>query len=328
MVGGRVRHPEILADLHAQHQLRHLPAGEEELRAHGYGLAAERDGLHVRRGRCEVALFVKFAVVGNVDLGDQAEDASVLAEGRAVVEAAAHGHRQTHRRHQVLAPGGLQHGAQGRLGAPQQSRLQKEIAAGVGCQPQLRKHQNLYAPRRRLLDEGSRGLGVVDAVGHRHFRRGHGHGDKSISHSHSSRAVRPKLSFRSRFDFPQPCGHRARTLEGAVGVAAVRLPAVAGPLQQYGSRLIGAAAVARYHIFFFHLEASFPAAAPRCFLYYNRQSSPCPLANRPKGFRGGGTALPFRRGSPQGCVVYDRLCGSAGGRFIKTPVDSQRNPPV
>ena len=208
MVGRRVRHPEILADLHAQDQLGDIPAGEEELRPQGHGLAAEGHRHGLRRGRGKVAFFVELAVVGYMDLGHQAENSAVLTQGRAVVEAAARRHRQAHRRHQVLALGCLQHRLQGRFRAPEQGGLQKEVAAGVGRQPQLRQHQYFDAPVRGLGNQIRGRLGIVGAVGHGDLRRGHGYGDKTISHRHSSRAVWPPAAFWPSCASPPPWGSR------------------------------------------------------------------------------------------------------------------------
>ena len=56
--------------VHPQHQLRQRPAGEHQPRAKGHRrLSAQADAAHLRRCRCEVALFIRFPVMGSSVLG-------------------------------------------------------------------------------------------------------------------------------------------------------------------------------------------------------------------------------------------------------------------
>ena len=182
-VGRGIGHPEILADLHAQHEVGEFPAGEEQLGAEGHRLAAEHDFQGFRRGGGKVALFVELAVVGHVHLGYHAENLAIVQDGRAVIKGLLHGHGQSYGHQQLLAPGGVQHSCKGSFGAAKQRGLQKEVAAGVGGEPQLGQHQKLDAPGSSLLHQLDGGGGIFGAVGHLHLRGGHGNGDKSILHS-------------------------------------------------------------------------------------------------------------------------------------------------
>ena len=185
--GGRLRRPQILADLHAHHQIFHAGAAKNSIAAEIHVLAAE--GNHVvhtaraARGR-KPPLLVKFPVIGQIRLGHQAQDLSFVYYRGTVIQFVVPfvPHGQADGRHHVQIPGGLQNGLQALLGAPEQRILQEEVAAGVAGQAQLRKHDHLHALLVRLAHEGEDLLGVVAAVRHADLGGGSSHGNKSVFH--------------------------------------------------------------------------------------------------------------------------------------------------
>ena len=90
--------------------------------------------------------------------------------------------RQAHRCEQVQALGGLQDRGQPLLGSAKQSVLQKQVAAGVAGQAQLRQAQHPHALFVRLPHQAKDLLGVVTAVGYPDLGRTGGGFDKSIPH--------------------------------------------------------------------------------------------------------------------------------------------------
>ena len=168
--GGRQGAPQILADLDAQHEARHLPAAEEQRGAEGHLLAADRDGLHLGGAGGELALFVELAVVGQVGLGHKTQQLPAAEDGSAVVQLAPRQQRQPHQRHHVQLPAGVQDRLQAGQRALLQGALQKQVAAGVAGQAELREDRELDpAPGSlaQLLDDLG---GVIGAV--RHPQRG------------------------------------------------------------------------------------------------------------------------------------------------------------
>ncbi len=182
--GGGVRGPEVLADLKAQHQARHVFAPEDLARPEGNELLAQQgQALRLRRGRGEPALFVKLAVIGQVGLGNHAQNFSFLYYNSAIIQFVMDPQGHSHRRHHFQVPRGLQHGFQSLLRLPQEGLLIEKIAAGVARQSQLRQDQNLDP---RLLG-GAHHLkalfGVVGAVRQAQLGRAAGHGDESVLHT-------------------------------------------------------------------------------------------------------------------------------------------------
>ena len=181
----RHRRPQILADLKAQRQLRNLLAAEELLCAEGHRLAAQTvdgEGGFLRRGG-ELPFFVKLAVIGQVRLGDHAQNVSLLDHRGAVIELAADPQGHSHRSNHLQIPGGLQHGGKGLLRTPQQRVLIEKIAAGIARQSQFRQNEDLCAGLLRPAHHGERLLRVAGAV--RQMDRGTaaGHRDQTVFHA-------------------------------------------------------------------------------------------------------------------------------------------------
>ena len=164
--GGRQSAPQILTDLHAQHKAGHLAAAEEQRGAKGHLLAADGNRFHLGAARGELALFVKFAVVGQVGLGHQAQQLALAEDSGAVVQFAPYQQRQAYQSHHVQLFAGVQNALQPGQRSLLEGALQKQVAAGVAREAELREDRQLDAPARGLTQLGDDLLGVIHAVRH------------------------------------------------------------------------------------------------------------------------------------------------------------------
>ena len=180
---GRRGHPEVLADLHAHDQVRHLLTGEELARAQAHALAAEFDLLVHALARGEVAQLVELPVVGDVRLGHKAEDAPGAQHRRAVVERRPAAHGQAHRKQQVQVRRARKDRGERLLRAAHQRVLQEEVAAGIAREPQLREDRNARARLRRALGGADRLRRIAGAVGHAQVGRDGRDAHKTVDHA-------------------------------------------------------------------------------------------------------------------------------------------------
>ena len=103
----RDRRPQILTDLGGQHKGRHLLAGKQQVGADQRFLPGQLDALRLGHARDEMALLVKLAVVGQMQLWYKAQQLAVAHNGGAVVQFAVAAHRQADQNHKVEALTGL-----------------------------------------------------------------------------------------------------------------------------------------------------------------------------------------------------------------------------
>ena len=123
-------------------------------------------------GRGEPALLVELAVIGQVGLRHEAEQAAALYNGRAVEQDVAHRNGQAYYTDDVEVAREVEQLKQRLLGALQQERLAEEVLAGVARDAKLGEHRHLYATPLGHGDNVLYLLQIVLAVGHPH--RGHG----------------------------------------------------------------------------------------------------------------------------------------------------------
>ena len=168
--GGRQGAPQVLAELHAQHKAGHLTAAEEQGGAEGDILPADIHPLHLGGAGGELPLFIELAVVGQVRFGNQTQQLPAAEHGSAVVQLAPHHQGQAHKGHGVQLPAGIQQLLQAGQGSLLQGALQKQVAAGIAGQAELREHGQLYAAGGGGTQLREDLPGVVGAV--RHPKRG------------------------------------------------------------------------------------------------------------------------------------------------------------
>ena len=141
-----------------------------------------------------MAGLVKLAVIRDARFGGKAEEAAAAEDGGAVIQRAAH--RHGHARHcedREIGRAGDQPG-QLLLGRLQQGALEKEIAAGVAREAELREHDSLHALRGGGADQGFHGAGVAAAIRHADHGGCGGGAEKSIVHANTSSEKRKAKS--------------------------------------------------------------------------------------------------------------------------------------
>ena len=179
---GRHGHPQVFADLHADAQLRQLPAAEELIGAHGDGLVTEGDlCIHILAGDKPAGL-VELAVVGDVALRHHTQNFPAREHHGAAVQftAAADGH--TDGGDQVQIAGLVEDILQCSFRALEQDRLEEQVCAGIGGDTQLRQSQHLDALGRGFFHQSNDLLCIVHTVGHPNVRGTGGDLYKSIPH--------------------------------------------------------------------------------------------------------------------------------------------------
>ena len=182
--GGRGdRGPQILADLKAQLQILQLPAGKDHL-AKGHGLAAEGDGGVLGRSMGEPAEVCQTVIIGEVSLGNHAQNLSLLYNSSTIIQSVVLFNRHTNGSHHFQGAGGFQNGGQGFLSAPDQGALIEEVAAGVAGEAHLRQHQNLHAPLLGGAHHGKGLLGIVVAISQAQLGSAAGNGNKTMLHKY------------------------------------------------------------------------------------------------------------------------------------------------
>ena len=155
------------------------------------------------------ALFVELPVVGDVGLGHHSHHLAPLDDHGAVIQLVPRTQGHTQGGEHLQLPGGLHDGAQGVQRPVQQGILQKQVAAGIARDAQLRQGQHLYVPLLRLLHQGDDLLGVIGAVGHPDLRRAGGDLNESIPHKGSSSLISILLRWPS---------DRARSAHGSMNL--------------------------------------------------------------------------------------------------------------
>ena len=183
MAAGRDGHPQVLADLHADHQLRQLLAAEEEIRVHGDLLTAEGQlTVHALAGGKPAGL-IELGVVGDVDLGYDAQNFAPQNHHGAAVQLIPIADGHAHGGEQVQIAGFVQNVFQRPFRTVEQGGLEEQVRAGVGGDAQLGQSQHLHALTGGLFHQSNDLLGVIHAVGHLDFRGAGGNFDKSVPHS-------------------------------------------------------------------------------------------------------------------------------------------------
>ena len=108
---------------------------------------------------------VEFRIGGEIGLGHQPQQPPLLADGGAVVQNGAHGHRQADDKDGVRRRRFRQQKSQRLLRPPQQRGLEKQIPAGVAGDAKLREHQQSRV-RRGAFDLRQDLPGVVMRIRH------------------------------------------------------------------------------------------------------------------------------------------------------------------
>ena len=185
----RIRHPQILADLHAEGEQRLLVAlkngiGDERNPARLAVRGLDQHVFHTaeRVGGDKMALLVELRVVRNVRFRDERQHIACVHDSRDVVQLALDAQRQTDDDDGGNLFAFAADGFECLQRALEQRFLQKQVAAGVAGQAQLGEGDKLRAPGGSLLRLLHDLRSVIFAVRNVKIGRRGGDFDKSISH--------------------------------------------------------------------------------------------------------------------------------------------------
>ena len=143
---GRGRRPEILARLHVKDEVGDIAGGEDQVGAEGRALARDVDAeAGQTQPAREPALLIIFAVIGQEDLGDDAEDAAPRDRERAIIDAPVAPQRRADQQHRLELRAGLHDRRDPRLSRIEQRVLQMQIVDGVAGDIELGKDQQVRA---------------------------------------------------------------------------------------------------------------------------------------------------------------------------------------
>ena len=188
--GRRIRHPQVLADLHAKREQWLLIALEDRVRhqRHTDGFAVRILDVHALHsaGQCirryKMALLVELRVVRKMGFRHERQHVTGIDDSSHIIQLAAHAQRQTDYDDSRKLCGLAADRAQRVQCALEQRFLQKQIAAGVAGQAQLGERDEPRALRGGLLRQLYDLRGIICTVRSVQIRRCRGNFDKSISH--------------------------------------------------------------------------------------------------------------------------------------------------
>ena len=188
--GRRVRHPQVLADLHAKGEQRLLIALEDRVRhqRHTDGFAVRILDVHAlhsagqRIRRYKMALLVELGVVRKMGFRHKRQHVTGIDDSGHIIQLAAHAQRQTDYDDSRKLCGLAADRVQRVQRTLEQRFLQKQIAAGIAGQAQLGECDELRAFGSGLLRQLYDLRGIICTVRDVQIRRCRGNFDKSISH--------------------------------------------------------------------------------------------------------------------------------------------------
>ncbi len=179
---GRIRNPQVLADLRSHRQALQLLAHKELVHAKGHGAALIVHPLHLPASRLKMPCLIKFPVIRQAVLWHNAEQMASCDRRRRIVELSSLFPGKPHKKQPVLLPGMKNNLVQDMPGLLHQQILPEEVFAGIARQAKFREHHDLcpglHGPVHPQADLGR----VMDAVCHPYIRRYRRHLDKPIKH--------------------------------------------------------------------------------------------------------------------------------------------------
>ncbi|MNI23697.1 hypothetical protein D3C73_772930 [compost metagenome] len=163
---GRLRGPEVLADLDREDEARPVGGLEDQARREIDALAIEQDGvLAAAGGWGEPALLIIFAIVGQIGLGDHAQHLAAAQHDGAVEQGVAVADRRADHGDHARRIRGFGQPRDLALDLLQQGRLQVQVVDGVGAQRQFGEDQQVHPLLARLADQPRVLLGVGGRIG-------------------------------------------------------------------------------------------------------------------------------------------------------------------
>ncbi len=176
---------------------------EQQVHPERGGLAAHGDlAAPDACARSEIAALVELAVVGQISLGDDAEDAAAVDHHRRVVEPARASQGRADDQHRKQFAAGV-----GDRGDPcfdriQHRILQQQLVQRIGRDAEFREHHHGRAGRIPLAGQLQRRLDVERRIGRLHARHGRRDADELVAVQAMERTLaHPGLSGDARIGF-------------------------------------------------------------------------------------------------------------------------------
>ena len=185
----RIQHPDVLTDFTCEAEIRTVQRFHEDVHAEWNRvlLARHRRAMRQRHDtrlpRRKPATLIKLAVVRQVLLRNQCEDAAGVQHRHTVIQLVVNHIRHTDHRHELRTTRRLRHLIERRRSPLDQNRLVKQIRTGIRRQHQLRKHQQRNTLTICLPDLAKHRIGIKTHISNFDFRRGHRHPQESFDHN-------------------------------------------------------------------------------------------------------------------------------------------------
>ena len=182
VVAGRCRGPHVLTNLHTKHgaigRAEELGGGSQ--RHHVARIAYGHLAQVLQRGK--PALLIKLIVIGEIGLGNNAQDLAFLKHNTTVEQQAARHDGGAHNADDVQLAREVEQGHHAVLGSVEQQLLAKEVLTRIARDAQLWKHDDFHAAPFSLGYDYFHLLCVLNTIGNLHRRHSRGHFDKSVLH--------------------------------------------------------------------------------------------------------------------------------------------------
>ena len=177
------RHPQVLADLNAQHHIlgTFITAAVDKPRTQRNRTLTGKFNPHgIRRRRSKPATLIELAIVGQILLGREAQKLARAAHGGAVVDILGNCNGKTDGKDNRQIAGFIENVHKCRLAGMQQCAVMEQISRGIASQIKLGQHQRANAALGSIANSRQRNLGIALDIGHANPRRRRRHTQKAI----------------------------------------------------------------------------------------------------------------------------------------------------
>ena len=179
----RRRHPQVLTDLNAQHQVLGalITAAVDKPRTQRNRTLTGKFNPHgIRRRRSKPAALVELAIVGQILFGRKTQKLARAAHGGAVVDILGNCNGKTDGKDNRQLTSLVEDMYQSGLTGMQQRAVMEQVGRGIAAQVELGQHQRANAALGSLANSRQRNLGIAFDIGHANLRRRRRHTQKAI----------------------------------------------------------------------------------------------------------------------------------------------------
>ena len=177
------RHPQVLTDLNAQHQILGtlITAAVDKSRAKRHRTLTGKFNPHGIGGRrSKPAALIELAVVGQILFCRKAQKLARTANGRAVVNVLGNCNGKTDGKGDRQLTGFIEDAHQRRLAGMKQRAVMEQISRGIAAQVELGQHQRANATLGSIANSRQHNLGIALDIGNANLRRRRRHTQKAI----------------------------------------------------------------------------------------------------------------------------------------------------